>query len=386
MRERIDCTYSDIGIASVYEPMREPDRSGLQGRNRLASRAPLAGIDLLVKRWGSTETSTRRALSMACLNAAPPPPHHYSWRVDEQVLTALRLRGFTPGDVLGAGMEGTVVDLSGDHVAKVWHGRSRDDLRALLEFGLALDAAPIPFATAGAVELLDQDGLLVTIERKVRGDQLASASRQDPPTVSEHEAQIIGDALAGLSRASDPRLALLPVLPGESPVDPAREFGQSLADLVLHRFTATGGSLRTYVPDIDSIAMSLLRQLRALPPLPRKSLIHGDLIPANILVSDGKVSGVLDFGFLTTIGDPRFDAAIAASIFDMYGDNARSSEEILSARFIDRFGHDDRVYALYRGAYAVITHAVFGADDSDGHFSWCVEMLRRADIRAAIFA
>lgn len=283
-------------------------------------------------------------------------------------------------------MEGTVVDLFGQHVAKVWHGRSRDDLRALLEFGLALDAAPIPFDTAGAVDILDQDGLLVTIERKVHGHELGSAWREDPPAVSEREAQIVGDALAGLSRGSDPRLAVLPVLPGESPIDPAREFGQSLADLVLRRCTATEGSLCTYVPDIDVVASSLIRQLRALPPLSRKSLIHGDLIPANILVSDGKVSGVLDFGFLTTVGDPQFDAAIAASIFDMYGVNARRSEDTLSTYFIDRFGHDDRVYALYRGAYAVITHAVFGSDDSDGHFTWCVEMLRRADIRAAIFA
>jgi len=38
--------------------------------------------------------------------------------------------------------------------------------------------------------------------------------------------------------------------------------------------------------------------------------LHGDLHPANILVSDGKVSGVIDFGDLTS-GDPATDLAVA---------------------------------------------------------------------------
>jgi aminoglycoside phosphotransferase (APT) family kinase protein len=38
--------------------------------------------------------------------------------------------------------------------------------------------------------------------------------------------------------------------------------------------------------------------------------LHGDLHPANILVSDGRVSGVIDFGDITS-GDPATDLAVA---------------------------------------------------------------------------
>ena len=38
--------------------------------------------------------------------------------------------------------------------------------------------------------------------------------------------------------------------------------------------------------------------------------LHGDLHPANILVHDGRVSGVIDFGDITS-GDPAVDLAVA---------------------------------------------------------------------------
>ena len=38
--------------------------------------------------------------------------------------------------------------------------------------------------------------------------------------------------------------------------------------------------------------------------------LHGDLHPANILVDDGQVSGVIDFGDITA-GDPASDLSVA---------------------------------------------------------------------------
>lgn len=107
---------------------------------------------------------------------------------------------------------------------------------------------------------------------------------------------------------------------------------------------------------------------------------------ANVLIEDGEVSGVVDFGFLTTVGDPRFDAAITASIFDMYGPNARASEAALSDAFCARLDHDRSVYGLYRAAYALITNSWFSTDSRDGHFQWCAEMLGRPDSREAVAA
>ncbi len=304
--------------------------------------------------------------------------------MNEHATRLLRRHGWEPGDVLGKGVEGTVVDLSPEEVAKIWHGRSRADLDALLRFGQSLgtELGGASFALPRVLELLEDDGLVITIERKVHGQPLRPDRIPAPPVADADAARLLGDALEGLSHMEiSPGLTALPILPGDRPFDGA--FTTSLADLVERRFRILPDLLRREVDDIDALVPAIAGGLRKLPSDPA-ALIHGDLIPANVLVQDGHVSGVLDFGFLTTVGDPQFDAAITASIFDMYGPNARASEIALSTAFTARFGHDPDRYGLYRAAYAVITNAYFASDGSDGHFAWCAQMLRRPDVRAAV--
>ena len=93
--------------------------------------------------------------------------------------------------------------------------------------------------------------------------------------------------------------------------------------------------------------------------------MHGDLIPANVLVDEaGRPSAVIDFGFLTTAGDPAFDAAVTASIFDMYGPAARATEARLDARL----DVDPERAGVHRAAYAVVTATCFSPTGEDGHF------------------
>jgi aminoglycoside phosphotransferase (APT) family kinase protein len=52
-------------------------------------------------------------------------------------------------------------------------------------------------------------------------------------------------------------------------------------------------------------------RLRVTPPWTRAAIwLHGDLHPGNLLVRDGRLSGVLDFGDLTA-GDPATDLSVA---------------------------------------------------------------------------
>lgn len=304
--------------------------------------------------------------------------------MDERANALLRQHGWTPGDILGAGMEGTVINLSADSVAKVWHGRNPIDFSAAVRFGAAVAHAPIPFRCSRTIDIVEDDGLTVTIEQKVTGRPLRPDALPDAPLVADEEARLLGDALAGLSWATTGDLNALPILPTEQPFSGTSSFGASLAGLAERRFAQRPELLRQELGDIDEVLAALLRRLRDLPDPESACLIHGDLIPANVLVEDGEVAGVVDFGFLTTAGDPQFDAAIAASSFDMYGPNARQSEQALSAAFSARFGHDLTIYGLYRAAYAVVTNSYFASDRWDGHFRWCVEMLRRPDIRDSI--
>lgn len=304
--------------------------------------------------------------------------------MDERAIALLRKHGWNPGDVLGAGIEGTIIDLSADEVAKVWHGRTPADLEPFLRFGSALEHSPIPFRCSRTIEVVDEDGLTITIEQKVHGRPLRPDAMPDAPLVTDAEIQIMGDALAGLSQAGTEDLNALPILPTERPRSLTSSFGNSLADLAQRRFEARPELLRREIGDVDELIAALLRRLRDLPDPEPICLIHGDLIPANVLIEGRDVAGVVDFGFLTTLGDPQFDVAITASIFDMYGPNARRSEQVLSNAFCARFGHETTTYGLYQAAYAVITNSCFAVDRHDGHFLWCVEMLKRDDIRDSI--
>ncbi len=49
--------------------------------------------------------------------------------------------------------------------------------------------------------------------------------------------------------------------------------------------------------------------------------LHGDLHPANLLVHDGRLTGVIDFGDLTA-GDPATDLSVAWMLFDRPGRDA----------------------------------------------------------------
>jgi aminoglycoside phosphotransferase (APT) family kinase protein len=136
------------------------------------------------------------------------------------------------------------------------------------------------------------------------------------------------------------------------------------------------------VPDVGDLAALVVDRLRALE-VPRPALVHGDLVPANVLVDDaGEVTAVLDLGFLTTLGDPAFDAAVTASITDMYGVRARRTEAVLDARL----GHPADRVATHRLAYALVTATVYSVSGSDGHFAWCAAMLRRPDLRDLVGA
>lgn len=66
--------------------------------------------------------------------------------------------------------------------------------------------------------------------------------------------------------------------------------------------------------------------------------VHGDVAPGNLLVKDGKLSAVIDFGILG-MGDPACDAAMAWTYFD------RPSREI----FKKALSMDDHTWQRARG-------------------------------------
>jgi aminoglycoside phosphotransferase (APT) family kinase protein len=157
-----------------------------------------------------------------------------------------------------------------------------------------------------------------------------------------------------------------------------------LIALLDRRVACFGHLLRAQLPDFDRLHTRLRQKLAALDRVPTTP-IHGDLFGQNILVDEAvRPTAVLDFGFLTTAGDPRFDAAISAAIMNMYGPHAAAITATLTARLAAELAYPVEVLLIYQAAYAVATSNAFTIDGSDGHFRWCVAQLSRSDVTAAL--
>lgn len=286
--------------------------------------------------------------------------------------------------VVGEGMEGVVYALDEQRVAKVWFTASPEALRRTSRFQAALAAAPFTFSTPRILEVAAVDGHSVTIEQRLGGTPLTVL--RDRGAVGATQA-IFVDVLAELAAGGPlPEARDLPVLGEPVPFQPgATDFPVALAALLARRVQRSRDVLDAAVPD-------LARYLEVLPvrlgevDSGRRTVVHGDLILANILVDeDARPAAVLDWGFLTAEGDPAFDAAVAAAIFDMYGDDALRTELALHDRLVERLGHDRGALLVYRAAYSLITATAYDPAGRDGHFAWCVRALARPDVRAAVF-
>ena len=83
-------------------------------------------------------------------------------------------------------------------------------------------------------------------------------------------------------------------------------------------------------------------------------------------------------------GDPQFDAAIAGSIFDMYGHAARAMDDEVTAAIVAAFDYRLDTLLAYKAVYALITSNAYCRTGVDGHFNWCIDLLNRSDIRRAL--
>ena len=303
-----------------------------------------------------------------------------------QAIEVIRRAGLTEHEVLGSGVEGVVVDLGDGTVAKVWSSRTRAGLELLRTFYEGIEAARPAGATVAVpciVNLIEVDGSLVTVERRLSGDPVWQADGSSPELATDDIDAMI-EALASLAAIpATPVLRSLPMLADEPPLHPSAPFEREIADLVARRVAEFDKVLAAAHPDLHNTASGTLAALRDLSPA-APTLVHGDLIAANVLRSAAHATAVLDFGFLSTAGDPAFDTAITASIYDMWGPRARDVERELDDAFRAAFGHDPHRVLIYRAAYALITACCFGTDLSEGHFSWCINMLNRSDVQEAV--
>ena len=129
---------------------------------------------------------------------------------------------------------------------------------------------------------------------------------------------------AWASHLADVFVALHRPAPDEAPVNPFRGVSIVPREPALRERLATLG-----LPDADRI-LERWRDLAAAPEWDGPALwLHGDPHPANLLVHDGRLRAVIDFGDMTS-GDPASDLSTAWLTFDAEG----------RAAFRDRLAYD----------------------------------------------
>ena len=146
--------------------------------------------------------------------------------------------------------------------------------------------------------------------------------------------------------------------PADAPANPVRGVPLAARDAAVRERIASGA-----VPEPERVRR-LWGELLGVPTWPGPPLwVHGDLHPANLLVTaDGLLQAVLDFGDVTA-GDPAVDLATAWLTFDGAG----------RRRFRDRVtrlcGTDRDTWRRARGWALVLAVALLAHSDDDPPFA-----------------
>lgn len=136
-----------------------------------------------------------------------------------------------------------------------------------------------------------------------RGTSAAETDLSDPT----REARRLGDFMAALHR----------VAPSDAPANPARDtFAGDRTEWFEHAHRAVAGVLDELVASGAERVGRRWESLRRTERWPGPSLwVAGDVHAANLVVTDGEIGAVIDFGDVCA-GDPAVDLAIAWMLFD----------------------------------------------------------------------
>ncbi|MES9620701.1 phosphotransferase family protein [Streptomyces tuirus] len=289
-------------------------------------------------------------------------------------------RGYPRARPLASGMEGAVYRLQDGTVAKVWAGRAPEDFDLTRRLYADIARHPLPFATPRILDAEEHDGVLVSYERELGGSPLRSDGdgRRPARDLPRRETDALLTVLRALASVPGSEVMRRLVIQGDDrPLWQGHSrFSDALAALVERAVGRNRDALAAHVPGLAGVVSRTAASLRALPDRP-ESVVHGDLVPPNIHLDEaGHPVAVLDFGFCTTAGDPAFEAAVTAAVWDMYGPDAAHHTAELTRLFARALGHAEEILELYRKAYALITYDLFGMGPQDGHFRWCAAQLR----------
>jgi len=260
----------------------------------------------------------------------------------EEIAEALHQPEILSATVIDSGQNNRILD-TGKFIVRIpRHDEARRDLAREADVLAALaPMLPVPVPTP---ELRTVGAHVVAVHRKLPGQPLHSLDGMD-----EAQKQDLARDLALFLRA----LHALPgdFLPDAASTDPMAEWRDLLSQVEAKALpllpAAVGNSIRD----------SFIRFLGRAPDAPR-TITHGDFGTGNILIDNGKVSGVIDFAGCG-VGDPAYDlASLSAGL----GDDVLA---LMPPHYPGIAAMRDRI-AFYRGTFPLLD-VLFGVDHGDAH-------------------
>jgi len=284
---------------------------------------------------------------------------------------------------LGKGMESIVFELNNNHVLKIYKSDiGYENIIRLKRFYESLDTNKVKFQTPLITDVQRKGVNILVTERKLNG---VCPNKEYLNNLSKSALKLyFKNYIETLFNIQKIKTSFL--LDNE-PLDLAEKFFQhkqykNWNELLIYnlevKYLNSKEIFSQKINNIEYIIQNLKESINKIH-VDKYSLIHGDFFPANTMIDNKyNTTAILDFGILTTVGDPIFDIALGWIFSDMYGEiKSLNVKEYLKGFVNNKLNKDEqsRVYA-YLLLYSIISANMYETNDpSEGHFNWCISNL-----------
>jgi len=144
----------------------------------------------------------------------------------------------------------------------------------------------------------------------------------------------------------------------------------------MRRLRRAAARLAAEVAGFDDVLTAVRQRIAALQPHGERRLVHGDYFPGNVMIGDDlAVSGVIDFGTLTVMGDTAMDVVSAIIFIEVVPAGDPEDAAYLTARAVRTRGAGFvELMRAYRAYYALRLAPYAEADDAR-LYAWCARTL-----------
>ena len=293
---------------------------------------------------------------------------------------------------LGEGMQCVVFADGNDSVVKIYDAAAgKENLQRLMQFYRSLDTTKVSWQTPKILSIDEVKGKLVVAEQRLLGISPTRDYFKRLPihTLKVYFTQYV-DALFSVQNIHTDFLNTA------EPLDLSGDFFEyrpyrSWQDLLQQNLERKLKENRKYylpfVPHLNALAQQLMQKIDTVN-LHDCRLIHGDFFPGNTIINEAiQITGLLDFGTFTTMGDPIYDIALGWVFADMYENIDHFPVKDFVGERINRKLAENEVerMKLYVLIYSLLSATMYGnPDTNDGHFRWAMKNLNDKTLLEAL--